>query len=103
MTLKQIENWFHGLFTKAEADLINYTTPAMKYIEENGGKEILKIAEGILAGAIAGTPWSTLMASLATQATTAGIQLAEGAAGVVLNTAQSNMIATGAIPALSAS
>ncbi len=80
MTFKEIENWFHGIFTKAEAEIITYSTPALKYVEENGGKAALAIAEGVLAGALSGTPWGALLASMATEAEAAGIRLAEGAA-----------------------
>jgi hypothetical protein len=93
--IKDIENFLHNLVSSTEAEIVAYATPAIKFIEANGGTAILALAEGVLAGAVAGTPWATLAASLVTQAEAAGIQLAEGAASVVLNYAQSNMQVSG--------
>lgn len=92
---KVLENFWHTIVQETEKEVIDYATPALKYIEANGGKAILMLAEGVLAGAAAGTPWATLIASLGTAAEAASIQLVEGAAGVVLNYAQSNLVATG--------
>ena len=94
--IKEIENFLHGLLQKTEVEVVDYATPAIKFIEANGGKAVLSLAEAILAGAVAGTPWSVLTASLLTSAEAQGIQLAEGAANVVLNYAQSNLLVTGA-------
>lgn len=93
--IKAIENFLHTLVNSAQTEIMDYATPAIKYIEANGGKAVLSLAEGVLAGAVAGTPWATLSAALVASAETQGIQLAEGAAGVVLNYAQSNMAVTG--------
>lgn len=93
--IKDIENFLKGLLSSAETEIVDYATPAIKFIEANGGKAVLTLAENVLTGAIAGTPWATLSASLVTSAETAGIALAEGAAGVILNYAQSNLVVTG--------
>lgn len=93
--VKKIENFLHELVNSAEAEIVTYATPAIQYIEANGGKAVLSLAEAVLAGAVAGTPWATLSASLVTSAEAAGIQLAEGAASAVLNFAKANMVAQG--------
>lgn len=93
--VKDVENFLHNLLNKTETEIMDYATPAIKYIEANGGKAVLTLAEAVLAGAVAGTPWSVLSTSLVASAETQGIALAEGAAGVVLNYAQSNMQVTG--------
>lgn len=89
--IKTIQNLWHTIVTDSEKEIIDYATPAIKYIEANGGKAVLSLAEAVLAGAVAGTPWATLSASLVASAEAQGMQLAEGAAGVMLNYAQSNL------------
>lgn len=93
--LKAIQNAWHLLVNETQAEIVTYATPAIEYIEKNGGTAVLTLAESVLAGAVAGTPWATLSASLVASAETAGIQLAEGAAAAILNFAKSNMVAEG--------
>lgn len=92
--IKQIENFLHGLVNSAQTEITDYATPAIKYIEANGGNAVLTLAEAVLAGAVAGTPWATLSASLVASAEAQGIQLLEGAASVALNMAKANLDAT---------
>lgn len=81
--IKDIQNWFHGLVSDLK--------PALDYVEKNGGAAVLKIAEGVLAGAVAGTPWVTLIAGLIPAAEAAGITIGEGAASIILNIAKANL------------
>lgn len=97
--VKKIENFFHDLVNSTEAEIVTYATPAIQYIEANGGKAVLALAEAALAGAAAGTPWATVSATLVTSAEQAGIQLAEGAAGAILNFAKATMVAQGQVTA----
>lgn len=86
--IKDIQNWFHGLVSDLK--------PALDYVEKNGGAAILTLAEGVLAGVTAGTPWAVITASLAAAAETQGIILAEGAASIILNLAKANLDAKNA-------
>lgn len=87
--LTAVENFFKSLVT----DIDTAISPAVKYLEANVPAEAITLAESILAGAVTGTPWATLTATLLSQAEAQGITLAENAAKIVLNTAQSNIIA----------
>lgn len=91
--LKSVENYWHDLLNHADKEIIEYATPALDYIKANGGKAILLLAEGVLSGAAAGTPWAALSASLLVAAEQEGIALAEGAASSVLNFAKTNLAA----------
>lgn len=93
--LKNLQNLWHHLVSDTQTEIVAYASPAIKYIEANGGKAILSLAEAVLSGAVAGTPWAVLSASLVASAEAAGIQLLEGAAGTVLNFAKANMTAQG--------
>lgn len=90
---KSIENMFHDFVNHADKELVEYATPAIDYIKVNGGKAILLLAEGVLSGAAAGTPWAVLSTSLISAAEQSGITLAEGAASSVLNFAKTNLVA----------
>lgn len=89
--VKDLQNWFHSLVSDMK--------PALDFVEQNGGKAILALAEGVLAGVTTGTPWATITASLIASAETQGIQLAEGAASIILNLAKANLDAKAATPA----
>lgn len=93
--VKTIQNLWHTIVQETEKDIIEYATPAIKYIEANGGKAVLALAEAVLAGAAAGTPWAALSTALIASAKVTGIDLAEGAAGAILNFAKTNMVAQG--------
>lgn len=94
---KDIQNLFHSLVHETSDEVIAYATPAIQYIEKNGGKVILTLAEGVLSGLVAGTPWATIIASLVAAAEAQGITLAEGAASIILNMAKSNLDAKAAV------
>lgn len=81
--IKVLQNWFHSLVSDLK--------PALDYVEKNGGAAVIQLAEGVLAGAAAGTPWATLISELIPAAEAAGIQLAEGAASIILNLAKANL------------
>lgn len=81
--IKDFENWFHSL--------VKDLKPALDFIEKNGGAAIVTLAEGVLAGAIVGTPWATLVAQLIPAAEAAGITLIEEAASIILNIAKANL------------
>lgn len=91
---KTIESWFSSEFKELLAAL----QPGLEYLEKNASADAIKLGEAVLAGAVAGTPWSALTAALLTQAEAAGITIAEGAAGAILNAAQTNLIAKGTLP-----
>lgn len=80
---KAIENWLHSLVSDLK--------PALDYAESKGGAAVLQLAETVLAGAIAGTPWATLIAALIPAAEKAGIALLEGDASIILNLAKANL------------
>lgn len=94
--VKWIQRLWHILVSNVKSEVVQYAEPAIEFIAANGGKIALAIAESVLSAAEAGTPWGTLIASFEKQAVDAGIQLAEGAAGAVLNYAQSNQLAKAA-------
>lgn len=81
--IKDLQRWFHSL--------VKDMKPALDYVEANGGAVVLGLAESVLAGAEAGTPWATLIAQLLPIAEQAGINIAEGAASIILNLAKANM------------
>lgn len=90
--IKKIENFLHGLVNEIDTVI----EPGLEYLKANVPAEAVTIGEGILSAAATGAPWATLLASLVSQAETAGIKLAEDAAKVALNTAQNNIIAKAA-------
>lgn len=94
--VKAAQNFWHAIVHDTQKDVIEYATPAIEYIEKNGGKVVLTLAEGVLTGLASGTPWGTIIASLIATAETQGISLAEGAAGIILNMAKSNLDAKNA-------
>lgn len=89
-----LKDWFSSEFHA----LLVALQPGLTYLEKNASAEAIKLAEAVLTGAIAGTPWAALIAELLTQAEQSGVRVAEGAAGAILNAAQTNLIATGALP-----
>lgn len=92
--IKEIENFLHTLVTDVDTAI----QPGVAYLKANVPAEAIKLGEAVLAGAVTGTPWASLVTALISQAEAAGITLAEQAAGIVLNYAQSNLLATGALP-----
>jgi hypothetical protein len=95
-TIKALQNAFHDLINHAESDIVEFANPAISYLSKNGGKVLLSIAEQVLAGAVAGTPWSANIAALIAAAEAQGLTLLEGAAKVALNMAQANIDAKAA-------
>ena len=93
---KTIQNFWHTIVQETQKDVIEYATPALQFVEANGGKMALSLAEGVLVGLAAGTPWATITAALVTTAQAQGIQLAEGAASIILNMAKANLDAKNA-------
>lgn len=93
--LKSIQNLWHHLVSETKSDIIEYATPAIDFVEQNGGKAVLTLAEAVLMGADVGTPWATLSATLIASAKDAGLQLVEGAAGAILNLVKANLVAQG--------
>lgn len=89
----RIETTVADFFSHAEAEVTTYLQPAIAYITSNGGQAALQLAETVLAGFVAGSPWADILAAFIEQAEAQGIKLAEGAAQATLALAQSNMIA----------
>lgn len=84
---KEFQNWFHGT--------VKSLKPALDYVEQNGGEIVLGLAETVLTGAVAGTPWKDLIAALIPAAEQAGIKLAEEGASIILNIVKANLNAQG--------
>lgn len=71
----------------------------LSYIENNGLKDLYTIATSVLAGAVTGTPWATLAATVVSQGEAAGIAISKGAETIVLGMAQADLIAAGTLVA----
>lgn len=84
-----IEEFFSGIFKKVK--------PGLAYLEANIPVKAIEIAEQLLKDVQADKSWSVILAELIAAAKADGIELIEGAAAITLNTAQSNLIATGDI------
>jgi hypothetical protein len=95
-TIKALQNAFHDLVNHAEKDVVEFASPAITLITKNGGKILLALAEQVLAGAVAGTPWAENVTALVAAAEAQGITLLEQAARAALNMAQANTDAKGA-------
>lgn len=91
--VKSIENFLHGLVTDVDTTI----EPSIAYLKANVPAIAIQLGEELLAGALAGSPWATLLETLTAQVEAQGIKLAEGAAKVALNTAESNLIAKAAL------
>lgn len=85
--IKALQNWGHSI--------IHSCKPALDYVEAHGSEAVLALAETVLTGAVAGTPWATLIAQLIPAAEAAGIKIAEDAASIILNVAKANLNAQG--------
>ncbi len=92
ITWKDVQNWFHSL--------VSHLKPALDFAESKGGQDALILAETLLAGVAAGTPWAAVSASLITIAKAKGIELALGDASILLNLAKANLDAKAAMAAL---
>lgn len=88
--IKAVQNFFHSMVSDMK--------PALDFVETVGGRDVLILAEGVLAGLAAGTPWAAITTALVAAAETQGIQLAEGAASIVLNLAKANLDAKALTP-----
>lgn len=89
--LTEIEQFFTGIFKKVK--------PGLAYLQANVPVKAIEIAEDLLKDVEADKPWAIILADLIAEAKKDGIELIETAAAITLNTAQSNLIATGAIAA----
>lgn len=87
----EIEEFFSGIFKKVK--------PGLAYLQANVPTKAIEIAEDLLKDIEDGKSWSVILAELIAEAKKDGIELIEAAAAITLNTAQSNLIATGAIAA----
>lgn len=86
-----IKSWFVTAISEIDDDI----QPGIKYIEENIPAIAIQIGEALLAGVEVGTPYAVIVKTLITTLQTQGVKLVSGAAHVVLNTAESNLIAAG--------
>ena len=80
-----------------ETDVKFDATTLVSWVETNGYPLIMQDALALVTGALTGTPWATLTASLIATALTQGKTLEAGAAQVALNLAQSQLIVNGAV------
>lgn len=87
----EIETFFSGIFAKIK--------PGITYLEKNVPAKAVEIAEELLKDVEADKAWAVILAELIAAAKADGIELLEAAAAITLNTAQNNLIATGAIVA----
>lgn len=86
-----IANWFKSAIEKID----NEIQPGIKYIEANIPAIAIQIGEALLAGVEVGTPYAVIVKTLIATLQTQGVTLVSGAAHVVLNTAENNLIAAG--------
>lgn len=96
MKIKEIINYVQNLFHAEVRDIDALIEPGVAYLKANVPPAVIGLAETILSGAAAGTPWATLASALISSAEAAGVALAEGAAKAALNAAQNNLIAKAA-------
>lgn len=102
--ITEFENFLTGLKAKfspkiktVENDAKAIGASALSYIENNGLTALYTIAMSELTGVAAGTPYTTLLASVVTQGEAAGISIAKGAEAVVVGQAQADLIAAGTL------
>lgn len=79
-------------------DVKTVLEPGLSFIEANGGAAILKLAEAVLAEFEDDASWATIIAAFIPAAESAGVTLAEGAAGAILNAAKLNALAGAPTP-----
>lgn len=98
--VSEVEKLAHQFFGKdlggdaALNDIELAVSAGLQYLKTNVPAVVIGLAETVLAGAATGTPWGTLIATLIGAAEAKGVTLLEQSAGVALNFAQSNLIAT---------
>jgi len=69
------------------------------YIRVHGLQDLAILAETFVMALVPGGSWTGMLASLKAQAVTQGIALVDGAEAVVAAKVQSDLIATGKLPA----
>ena len=79
----------------AEADIAFDATTLTTWLKTNAYPLVMQDALALVTGALTGTSWATLTASLISQAEAQGKTLEAGAAQVALNLAQSQLIVNG--------
>lgn len=80
-----------------ETDVKTDAVTLEQWVVTNGYPLIMQDALTLVTGALTGTSWASLMASLISTALTQGKTLESGAAQVALNLAQSQLIVKGTI------
>lgn len=102
--IKEIEADISALYNKfqanptvheAEVEAKAIEHSAVDYIKNNGLTALYQIALGALTGAVTGTPWATIGATVVSQGEAAGIQIAKGAESIVMAQAQADLVAAG--------
>lgn len=84
-------------FTPAVQTIETDAVTLEQWVVTNGYPLIMQDALALITGALTGTPWATLTASLISQAEAQGKTLEAGAAQVALNLAQSQLIVAGTV------
>lgn len=78
-----------------EVDAKAIGASALDYIEKQGLTALYNIATAALQGAVTGTTWAMIGATVVAQGEAAGIAIAKGAESIVLAQAQADLIAAG--------
>lgn len=97
--IKAIIAEFEADATPVENDVKAIGSSALSYIETNGLQDLYQIALSAVAGAVAGAPWAATLATIESQAVTAGKSIEKGAVAVVAAQAQADLIAAGTVAA----
>ena len=85
----------------AETDAKEIGSETLAYIKANALTDLIAIAKSALLGMATGTPYATILSTVATEGEAAGIAIAKGSEAVVVAAAQADLLATGQINAVS--
>lgn len=80
-----------------KTDVEATVSASWSYIKTNGLQDAYQIALSAVQGAIAGTPWLTVLATIESQIVAAGKQIEKGALAIVGAQAQADLIAAGTL------
>lgn len=104
--LKEIADDAKALVAKAEAalkpaeqefvqDVEAAGSATASYIKANALQDGYKIALSVVGGAATGQPWATTLATILSEAKTAGVAILQGAEAILGAQAQADLIAAG--------
>ena len=93
--LAKIKAEFTPEVKDVENDLKDIGSATLNYIKTNGLQDVYQIALTVIGAMVPGASWATALASIETQAVSAGKTLATGTSAIVASMAQSDLIAAG--------